>query len=101
MTRPLGIIRNLKNHIHGNPYITTFIVIINNVIESNYYMLLRKPWFKDVKVTHDWGNNLIIVQNNVIIIKKIDNMKLGAKTRRSQILVYYDLMEGLTYEEED
>jgi hypothetical protein len=28
-------------------------------------------------------------------------MKLGAKTRRSQILVYYDLMEGLTYEEED
>ncbi len=27
MTKPLGIIRNLKIHIHGNPYIATFIVM--------------------------------------------------------------------------
>jgi len=28
-------------------------------------------------------------------------MKLGAKTRRPQTLVYYELMERLTNEEED
>jgi len=28
-------------------------------------------------------------------------MKLGAKTRRPQVLVCYDLMEGLIDEEED
>jgi len=27
-------------------------------------MLLNKPWFKDAKVTHDWGNNMIIIQGN-------------------------------------
>jgi hypothetical protein len=29
------------------------------------------------------------------------NKKLGAKTKRPQVLVCYDLMEGLIYEEED
>jgi hypothetical protein len=53
MTKPLGIIKNLKIHIHGIPYITTFIVLKNNVVDYNYYMLLGRPWFKDAKVTHD------------------------------------------------
>jgi hypothetical protein len=29
------------------------------------------------------------------------NKKLGVKTRRLQVLICYDLLEGLTYEEED
>jgi hypothetical protein len=53
MTRPLGIIRNLKIHIHDIPYTATFIVLKNSVVDSSYYMLLGKPWFKDAKVTHD------------------------------------------------
>jgi hypothetical protein len=53
MTRPLGIITNLKIHIHGIPYVATFIVLKNNVVESNYSMLLGRPWLIDVKVTHD------------------------------------------------
>jgi hypothetical protein len=32
MTRPLGIIKILKIHIHGIPYITTFIALKNNVV---------------------------------------------------------------------
>ncbi len=28
-------------------------------------------------------------------------MKLGAETRRPQVFVYYDQMEGLTYEKGD
>ncbi len=62
MTRPLGIIKNLKIHIHGIPYIATFTILKNNVIDSSYFMLLRRPWLKDANVTHDWGNNIIIVQ---------------------------------------
>jgi hypothetical protein len=27
-------------------------------------MLFGKPWFKDVKITHDWGNNMMMIQGN-------------------------------------
>jgi hypothetical protein len=101
MTRPLGIIRNLKICIDGIPYITTFIVLKNNVVDFSYYVLLGKPWFIDAKVTHDWRNNPIIVQSNGIVGIISINRKLGAETRRLQVLVCYDLMQRLTYEEED
>jgi hypothetical protein len=43
MTKPLGIIRNSKIHIHGIPYIATFIILKNSVVDSSYYMLPRRP----------------------------------------------------------
>jgi hypothetical protein len=101
MTKPLGIIKYLKIHIHGIPYVTTFIVLKNNVVDPNYYMLLGRPWLKDAKVTHDWGNNVIIVQGNGTVKTILINKKLGAKTRRPQLFVCYDLIERLTDEEED
>jgi hypothetical protein len=64
-------------------------------------MLLRRPWLIDAKITHDRGNNVIIVQGNGIIKTISINRELGAKTKRPQLLVYYDLLEGLTYDEED
>ncbi len=56
---------------------------------------------KDAKVTCGWGDNVIIVQDNQIVRTILVNRKLGAETRRPQILVCYDLMEGLTNEKED
>jgi hypothetical protein len=53
MTIPLGIIKKLKIHIHGIPYVATFIVLQNNVVDFSYSMLLGRPWFMDAKVTHD------------------------------------------------
>jgi hypothetical protein len=53
MIKPLGIIKNLKIHIHGIPYIATFTILKNNVVDSTYSMLLGKPWLRDAKVTHD------------------------------------------------
>jgi hypothetical protein len=53
MTKPLGIIKNLRIHIHGIPYIATFTVLKNSVVDSSYSMLLGKHWLKDRKVTHD------------------------------------------------
>jgi hypothetical protein len=101
MTNPLGIIKNLKIHIHGIPYITTFIALKNNVVDSNYSMLFRRLWLIDAKVAHDWGNNVIIVQGNGTVRTILVNKKLGAKTKRPQVLICYDLMERLIDEEED
>jgi hypothetical protein len=78
MTRPLGIIKILKIRIHGIPYIATFIVLKNNVVDFSYYMLLARPWLRDAKVTHDWGNNVITVQGNGIIRIILVNRKFGA-----------------------
>ncbi len=61
-------------------------------------MLLRWPWLRDAKVTHDRGNNDIIVQGNGTIRTILVNKKLGTKTKMPQLLVCYDLMEGLIYE---
>jgi hypothetical protein len=60
MTRPLGIIRNLNIHIHGIPFVATFTILQNNVVDSSYSMLLGRPWLRNAKVTDDWGNNVII-----------------------------------------
>jgi hypothetical protein len=63
-------------------------------------MLLERLWLRDVKVIHDWGNNVIIVQGNGTVKTITINNKLGAEIRRPRVLVYYDLMEGLTNEKE-
>ncbi len=86
----------MKIHIHGIPYITTFIVLKNNVVDFSYSMLLGRPWFRYAKVTHEWDNNVIIVQGNGIIKIISINRKLGAETRRPQVFVCYDLIKGLT-----
>jgi hypothetical protein len=90
MIRPLGIIRVLKIHIHGIPYVATFIVLQNNVVDFCYFMLQRRPWFRNAKITHDWGNNVITIQGNGIIRTILVNKKLGAKTKRPQVLIVED-----------
>jgi hypothetical protein len=47
-----GLIGNLKIYVHGIPYITTFTILQNNVVDSSYSML-GKPWLRDAKVAHD------------------------------------------------
>jgi len=49
----MRLIRDLKIYVHGIPYIITFTVFHNNVVDSSYSMLLRKPWLKDAKMAHD------------------------------------------------
>jgi hypothetical protein len=71
----------LRIHIHGIPYVTTFTVLKNNVVDFSYFMLLRRLWLKDAKVTHDC-DNVIIVQGNGIIRTISINKKLRAKTKR-------------------
>ncbi len=51
----MGLIRNLKIYVHNIPYIIMFVVLQNSVIDYNYSMLLGRPWLRDAKVAHDWG----------------------------------------------
>jgi hypothetical protein len=80
-TKPLGIIINLKIHIHGIPYIDIYTMLKTSVVDSNYSMLLGRPWLKVAKVTNDWVNNVINVQGNEIIRTRSINRKLGVETK--------------------
>jgi hypothetical protein len=43
MNRLLEIIKILKIHINDIPYIATFTVLKNNVVDSSYFMSLGRP----------------------------------------------------------
>lgn len=59
ITKPVGLIEDLRIYVHGIPYIASFTTLQNVVVDSNYSMLLGRPWFGNVKVAHDWGDNMI------------------------------------------
>jgi hypothetical protein len=82
IAKPLSLIKDLKILIHGIPYAVTFIMIESGVLDFSYSMLLGCPWLRDAKLSHDWGNNIIIIQGNGIIRTIPITKKLGAPTKR-------------------
>jgi hypothetical protein len=60
----MGLIKDLKIYVHGIPYITTFTILQNSVVDSSSSMLLERPWLREVKMAHDWGNNIVTIQGN-------------------------------------
>jgi hypothetical protein len=67
LTKPIGLMWDLKIHIHGILYVNTFTMMKNNVLDVSYSMLLGCPWLQGTKVTHDWGNNFISIKGNGIV----------------------------------
>jgi hypothetical protein len=61
IAKPFGLIGDLKIFVHGIPYMVTFIVINNIVLDSSYSMLLRRPWLRNAKVSHNWGTNIVTI----------------------------------------
>jgi hypothetical protein len=57
----MGLICDLNIYVHYIPYVTKFIVLHNNVVDVEYFMLLRRPWLRDAIVAHDLGNNIVII----------------------------------------
>ncbi len=51
--KPMGLICDLKIYVHSIPYVITFIVLHNSVVDISYSMLLGRPWLRDVRVAHD------------------------------------------------
>ncbi len=52
--------------------------------------MLSHPWLRDAKMSHDWGNNIIIIQGTGIVKTIHVTKKLGAPTKPSKVLVCYD-----------
>ncbi len=86
-TKPMGLIKDLKIYVHGIPYITTFTMFHNSVIDSSYSMLLGRPWLRDVKVAHDWGCNNVTIQRNGTIKTITITKHLGGEIKRPKMLV--------------
>jgi hypothetical protein len=63
----LGLIKNIKIHIHGIPYFISLTVIRNTEVNDAYSMLLGHPWLIDAKVNYDWGNNMVTIRGNGIV----------------------------------
>jgi hypothetical protein len=100
-TKIVGLIKDLKIYVHGIPYIIAFIVHRNSVVDFSYSMLLGKPWLKDAKVAHDWGNNIVTIQGDGIAKTIIVTKHLGHEVRRPKMLQCYDYQNGIINEEED
>jgi len=60
------------------------------VVDSKYSMLLGRPWLRDAKVVHDWGNNIITIQNNGTVEIIIITKHLGVEVRILEVLLCYD-----------
>ncbi len=101
ITKPLGLIRDLKIFVHGIPYTVTFIVINSSVINFSYSMLLGCPWLKDAKVSYDGGTNIITIQGTTMVQTIPIAKKLGAQTKRPKVLVCYDFHSRILDEKED
>ncbi len=72
----------------------------NNILDVNYSMLLGPPWLQDVKVMHNWGNNLINIEANGIVHTITLTKHLDNNTKRLELLLCYDFVNGITDEEE-
>jgi hypothetical protein len=44
-------------------------------------MLFGRPWLRDVKVAHDWGNNIVTIQRNGTFRTIIVTKHLGGEVR--------------------
>jgi hypothetical protein len=95
------LIKDLKILIHGIPYVVTITIIQSSVLDYSYSMLFGCLWLRDVKVSHNWGNNTIIIQRADIVKTIPITKKLGAPTKHPKVLVCYDFHLRISDEEED
>jgi hypothetical protein len=101
IAKPLGLLRDLKIFVHGIPYIVTFIVMNNNILNFNYSMLLKHHWLRDARVSHDWGTNTITIDETSPIKTIPITKKLVVQTKRPKVLMCYDFHSGISDDEED
>jgi len=95
-TQLMGLIYDLQIYIHNIPFVATFVILQNNVVDSNYFMLLVRPWLKDTKVEHDWNNNMVIIQGNGTIRTMVATKHLGSNVKQLEVLLCYDFYNIIT-----
>jgi hypothetical protein len=62
-------------------------------------MLLGRPWLRDVKVAHDWGNNIVTIQGNGTVKTITITKHLGGEVKRLELLLCYNYQNGITEED--
>jgi hypothetical protein len=58
-------------------------------------MLLGQPCLHNAHVIHDWAKNLIIIESNGMVLTIVVTKHLDSNTKRPQVLLCYDMMEGV------
>jgi len=99
--KPLGLIKDLKILVHGILYVITFTVIQNSVPNFSYFILLGRPWLRDAKMFHDWGNNTITIQGMGTIRTIFVTKKLKTPTKHPKMLICYDFHSRIFDQEKD
>jgi hypothetical protein len=72
--QPMGLIRNLKIDLVGCVYkISITILKMENGVEA-YFMFLGRPWLKQTKAHHNWGDSTftIILENKIVMLNMIN-----------------------------
>lgn len=101
IAKPIGLIHGLWILVHGIPYNVTFTIMKNNVLDYTYSICLGWPWLHDVKVSHDWGTNIIIIHGNGMVKTITLTKHLRSQTKCFEVFLCSDFQNGITYEEED
>jgi hypothetical protein len=59
-------------------------------------MFLRRPWVQDVKLSHDWGTNVVIIQGNGIVRTIAITKHLNSQTKCLEFFLCYDFQNAFT-----
>jgi hypothetical protein len=62
-------------------------------------MLFGRPWFKDVKIAHDW--HMITIQGNGTVQTIVMIKHAGTNMKRPKVLLWFHYQNGITYEEKE
>ena len=100
IAKPTGLLRDVKIHIHGIPYIVTLTVINCQTIKSDYSMLLGRPWLRIAKVIHDWPNDHVQIMGNGTVKTVKINRQLAYEAVTPHTLVCYNFAKGIIDNEE-
>ena len=100
ITKPTGLLRDVKIHIHAIPYIVSLTVIDCQTIKSDYSMLLRRAWLRNAKVIHDWADDQIQIMGNGTVKTVKINRQLGYEAMTPHALVCYNFAEDITDDKE-
>ena len=100
IAKPTGLLRDVKIHIHGIPYIVILTVIDCQTIKLDYSMLLGRPWLRNAKVIYDWANDQVQIMGNGTVKTVKINRQLRYEAVTPHALVCYNFAEGITDDKE-
>ncbi len=67
-------------------------------LQKTYFMLLGGPWLKQVKVYHDWGNNVltIVMKDKIVTLNTSKKVFIFVSKKPCNLNDSYDWEHGLT-----